>query len=302
MRKCLLPTLLLMLLFLAACGAPDGAASPEQDTTLKVVASTYPSYLFLSALTQNAEGITVRPLINQQVSCLHDYSLTVAEMKVLESADALFTNGVGLDSFIAKAAAESNADCLIFDGSTGIDLLPLGAGEGDQDPHYWLDPNRAVVLLNNMRDGLIALDPAQAALYQKNAVEAAQTLQERYANLNDKLAPLQNRNLITFHDGFSYFADAFDLNILLAVEEEEGQEASAQVISHALSLIARYQIPAIFTEEYSSDATALAIAREANIQVQPLSLMMSGKADQVGLDPYLNTLTQNVDSILEALS
>lgn len=302
MSKRLLPLLLLILLLCTACGAPDGAATTQDDATRHLVASTYPSYLFLSALTQGAQDVRVTPLINQPVSCLHDYSLTVQEMKVLESADALFTNGVGLDGFIAQHAQTSGrADALtVFDCSTGVDLLPLG--DTASDPHYWLDPKRCTVMLNNIRDGLIALDPDQAALYEKNADAATQTLLAAYEDLRAQLAPLQNRNLITFHDGFAYFADAFDLDILLAVEEEEGQEASAQVISHALSLIDAHRLPAIFTEAYSSDATAQAIAREANVRVLPLSLMMSGQTEQPGLEAYLSTMRQNVDTILEGLA
>lgn len=312
MIKKLTPLLLLPLLLLSACTAPK-SSSNQQDETLSLVASTYPIYLFLSEVTKGADGVTVTPLVNQKVSCLHNYTLTVNEMKVIEGADVLFMNGAGLDDFVLDAA-HSSPKLTLVDCSSGIDLLPLkeqheeaeaaeqGHDEGDWDPHYWLDPARAVTMLSTMAEQLSKLDPDNQALYQKNAAAAAEMIAAEYARFQQELASLNCRKLITFHDGFSYFADAFDLTILLAVEEEEGQEASAQVISHALSLINTHKLPAIFTEQYSSDATAKAIVREAGVSVHPLTLIMSGSTEQPGISLYLASMEQNVKTILEALS
>lgn len=321
MIKRLTPLLLLPLLLLSACTVQKTNTTP-QDETLSLVATTYPIYLFLSEVTRGADGVTVTPLINQSVSCLHNYTLSVNDMKVMEGADVLFMNGAGLDDFVLDAT-HSNKTLALVDCSSGMDLLPVHEEsedaeahehkdteesnpahdhDGDWDPHYWLDPARASSMLTGMAQQLSKLDPDNADLYQKNAASATETITAEYARLKNELAPLKTRELITFHDGFAYFARAFDLKIVLAVEEEEGQEASAQVIAHALSLIDTYKLPAIFTEQYSSDASAKAIAREAGVSVHPLSLIMSGATDQPGISIYLAAMEQNVTTILEALS
>ena len=115
----------------------------------------------------------------------------------------------------------------------------------------------------------------------------------------EQLAPLAGAELITFHDGFQYFSRAFDLTLLKAIEEEEGAEASAAEIQEIAGLIAEYGIPAIFTEVNGSDATANAIARETGVAVEQLDMIMSGGG--TGIQPYIDAMQGNIDTIVEAL-
>jgi len=309
MIKKLFSLTLPLLLLLSACGAQPNAA-PSDAPKLSVVATTYPIYLFTSEVTKGVKNVVVSPLINQNVSCLHDYTLSVNDMKTLEGADVLLLSGAALDDFILEAS-HSNADLTVIDCSKNLDLLPARADSeasdasdhvsGDFDPHFWMDPRRAATVLESISKDLSDQDPANAELYRANATAAAEKLRSEYTRLYDKLAPLSCRKLITFHDGFAYFADAFDLGLLMSVEEEEGQEASAQVIAQALDLIKTNGLPAIFTEENSSDATAKAIARESGVSVHTLSLLMSGQTETPGIDFYLAGLERNIDTLLEAL-
>lgn len=315
MIKKLFPLLLVLLLVLSACSTPKSNTAPQEES-LSVVATTYPIYLFLSEVTRGAEGMTVTPLINQSVSCLHNYTLSVNDMKVMEGADVLFLNGAGLDDFVLDAA-HSNQSLTVVDCSEGLTLLPYEEAhesaedakehdhdQDDWDPHYWMDPQRAATMVTNMAQQLSKLDPQHADLYTSNAASAAETIRANYARLTKDLSALNCRKLITFHDGFAYFADAFDLDILMSIEEEEGQEASAKVISYAIAAIKSNGLPAIFTEEFSSDATAKAIARETPfpIEIYPLTLIMSGPIENPGIKSYLTAMEQNVNTVLEALS
>ena len=107
-------------LLLTACGVP--AAGTEDDDTLHVLATTYPVYLFTTAVTDGVEGVEVSLLVNQPVSCLHDYTLTVTDMKAIEGADVIVRNGAGLEDFMDDALAAS--DAAVIDCSEGIALLP----------------------------------------------------------------------------------------------------------------------------------------------------------------------------------
>ena len=116
-------------------------------------------------------------------------------------------------------------------------------------------------------------------------------------------AALQNlscRELITFHDGFTYFAEAFDLDILRAIEEEAGSEASAKDVTEIVSEIKAHGIPAIFTEVNGSDATAQMIHRECGVTVRPLTLMMGATDGTPGIALYLDLLWSDVNTLREA--
>ena len=306
MIKRLLLSSLALLLLLSSCGPSEKA----EDDSLSIVATTYPIYLFVSEVVKDVDGVTVTPLIQQDISCLHDYTLTVQDMKILESLDLLVINGAGLDNFILEAT--SIPDSSIIDCSVNICPFPQSGGhshEGEEisshdstdlDPHFWMDPARAAAMLQTIKARLIELDPDHKEQYQKNGEKAAAELLAEKDKMNSRLSTLSTRKLITFHDGFAYFADAFGLSILLSVEEEEGKEASAQVISEAIQLIQTHKLPAIFTEINGSDSTANAIAREADVEVYPLSMIMSGSTENPGIHLYLSAMHENMNTILRA--
>ena len=93
-------------LLLSAC---TPAAEPGDDGTLHILATTYPVYLFTTAVTEGAEDVEVSLLVNQPTSCLHDYTLTVGDMKKLEGADVVALNGAGMEEFMEDALASSSA-------------------------------------------------------------------------------------------------------------------------------------------------------------------------------------------------
>lgn len=295
----MLSLLLSGLLLLTACGGGTASAPAEEDDTLRILATTYPVYLFTTAVTEGVEGVEVTRLIREEISCLHDYTLTVNDMKAIEAADVIVMNGVGLEDFMADALASSDAP--VIDCSQGVALLAALGHEGhdhdaEYDPHIWMDPDRAAQMVWNVATVLSELDTMNGDLYTANASAAEARLQSEVNRVED---PDDLAGLITFHDGFQYFAQATGLDLLKAIEEEEGAEASAAEIKEIVGLIGEYDIPAIFTEKSGSDATAQAISRETGCGVAQLDLIMSG--DGSGIQPYVDAMNQNIDTILEAL-
>lgn len=299
-------------LCLCACTQNQTGSAGEaisDDSRLRIVSSTYPLFLFAKEVTKDVEGVTLVPLVNQEISCLHDYSLSMADMKALESADLLIVNGAGLDDFVLDAIAGIPKDArpTVLTCAEGILLLSsqgtesVGSDSEAMDPHVWMDPTRAAVMIQGIAKELAKLDPKNAATYQRNASNAVERLLALDAELREDLSDLTYPYLIVFHDGFAYFAEAYGLTVLLSVEEEQGQEASAQVIAEALSLIEEYRLSAIFTEENSADATAQAIARESGVGLYELSMIMSGETEAASLDTYLSAMRENAAVIREAL-
>ena len=284
-------------LLLSACSSP-AASQPEDDGKLHVLATTYPVYLFTTAVTEGVDNVEVSLLVNQQTSCLHDYTLTVNDMKAIEGADVIIMNGAGLEDFMDDALAASDAP--VIDCSEGIDLLPAMGHEGhdhdtEYDPHIWMNEESAAVMMNNIVHGLGELDGANLEQYTENGTAAIALL----PGDDPRLAELACPYLITFHDGFQYFALDNGLTLLKAIEEEEGSEASAAEIKEIVALIEEYDIPAIFTEVNGSDATAQAISRETGCEVYQLDMIMSG--DGTGIQPYVDAMEKNIDTIVEAL-
>lgn len=213
------------------------------------------------------------------------------------------------------ALASSSAP--VIDCSEGVDLLE-GEGHvhqdgeeeddhGHFDPHYWMDPENMEQMVYNIRDGLSQADPEHAGEYEENAAEQAGLLHTWDDALQDMIreaeenAGVEISGLITFHDGFRYFAEAFDLPLLASIEEEEGSEASAKEINEIAGLVKAYSLPVIFTEVNGSDATAQAIARETGCAVAQLSMCMDGPEEGT-LSDYYTVLADNVTAVVNGFA
>ena len=310
MRKLCL-VLAAAVLLLSACTIKPGSSSGEEPR-LTVLATTYPVYLLASAVTEGVEGIQVERLSTGQVSCLHDYTLSVDDMKKIQRADVIAMNGAGLEEFMEDALAVS--DAVVIDCSQGVALLENlehhHEGEdhddhdhGHWDPHYWMDPERAGQMVANLQNGLAQADPEHASVYQENGQKAALLLSTWDSDIRDLLAEEgmpEITGLITFHDGFQYFAQTYGLPLLAAIEEEAGSEASAKEINEITALVKEKGIPVIFTEVNGSDATAKAIARETGCAVAQLSMCMDGPDG--ALSNYGDALRGNVAAIINGFA
>lgn len=280
LKQLLLLTMTLVLL--AGCGR--GGSGESQDDT--VLATTYPMYWLCTNLLENTQGIQVEALITEQVSCLHDYTLTTTQMRSIEGADLVVLSGAGLEHFMESALDAVSTDKLV-DSSVGIAMI-------DDDPHIWLDPDRYAQQAENVGAVLAEKYPEQADTIQKNTVQFAKELRALKETLNGELQNASvERNIITFHDGFTYFADAFGLNILAAIEEEEGAEPSAAEIREICQLVEEYNLKTIFVEINGSTAAAEIISEETGVTYCPLSTIMSDVAGG-----YQAAMEENIQQLL----
>ncbi len=290
MKRLILP-LLLAALMLTGC-------TPTAPCDL--AATTLPVYEFTVRLCAGTD-LTVTRLVTESVSCLHDYTLQVSQMRSLEAADALVLSGAGLEEFLEDALEASSHQ---IDASAGIDLLCPEEGhdhdhdhEGhhhESDPHIWLSPLLAMDMAENICQGLVEQYPQYSQTFRENLAGLLSDLEDLYEYGQAQLEGLSCRELITFHDGFAYFADCFGLTILEAVEEESGSEAPASTLIELIGLVQDHDLPAIFTEANGSDAAAKIIAAETGAKLCTLDMAMAG-------DSYFDAMYRNIDTVKEAL-
>ena len=275
----LLLTLVLVISLFAGCGQTTPPA--------RIAATTLPVYDFTQRILEGTELSATR-LVTEQVSCLHDYSLNVNQVRASESAETIVISGAGLESFLGDLLKGDK----IIDASRGISLLP--GDHGETDPHIWLSPENAKTMAQNICAGLAARYPRYQANMEENLAALLSDLDELQAYGEEALKDLSCREIITFHDGFAYLAQAFDLTILKSIEEEHGSEASAKDLSQLIDLVKSHDLPAIFTEVNGSDSAASVIAGETGAGIYQLTTAMSG-------DDYFSAMRKNIDTLKEAL-
>ena len=290
-----LPVILALLIALSGC-APTAPAD--------IAATTLPVYDFTCRITAGS-GLTVERLITEEVSCLHDYTLTVGQMKAIEGAQVVILSGAGLEEFLGDALDSAHS---VIDSSEGIPLLEGGhhhhhdeaAPEEDahhnheHDPHLWLSPAHAAMQAGNICAGLSRAYPEFAELFEANLALLLTDLQTLEDYGKEQLSELGSREILTFHDGFAYLADAFGIEIVEAIEEESGAEASAKELIHLIEEVRLHDIAAIFVETNGSGSAASIIAAETDAALGTLSMAMSG-------DGYFTAMYENIHSLKEAL-
>ena len=275
--------------------------APKADYA-PIAAATLPVWDFTSRLCQGTP-LAVTRLVTEQVSCLHDYSLNVRQVKAAEAAQVVVISGAGLEDFLDDLLL----DVPTIDASQGISLLHSDEAHKEEehhheevghhheeDPHIWLSPENAQVMAQNICDGLSRQYPDYEDTFRANLEDLLSQLEALQSYGEKQLSGLQCRELIPFHDGFSYFAQAFHLTILESVEEESGSEASAKDLIHLTELVRDHNLPAIFTEVSGSDSAAQVIALETGCKVYALDMAMSGSS-------YFEAMYHNIDTIREAL-
>ena len=281
-------------LLLSGCGSRE--AQPE------IAATTLPVFEFTSRICAGT-SLSVTRLVTEEVSCLHDYSLNVRQTKAAEAAQVIVISGAGLEEFMEDLLHNRNT----IDASRGIELLvpeehhhdgeSHHSHEGhhhEEDPHIWLSPENAMVMSENICEGLSAMYPEWRAAFQENLAGLQKELENLHTYGQKQLEDLSCRDLITFHDGFAYLAESFGLHILQAVEEESGSEASAKELIHLIEEVEHHALPAIFTEKSGSVSAAGIIARETGCNSFPLDMAMAG-------DSYFDAMYHNIDTLKEAL-
>ena len=289
------------LIILLLCLTLGGCAPAEHAD---IAATTLPVWQFTCRLTTGTD-LTVTRLVTEEVSCLHDYTLTVRQMQAIEEADVVILSGAGLEEFLDDALASGGR---VIDSSAGIDLLTgehhhHHEGEEEEsheghhhetDPHIWLSPAHAAEQARNICAGLSTQYPEYAAVFEENLVKLLSDLEKLEDYGRQELAELSSREILTFHDGFAYLAHAFDIEIVEAIEEESGAEASAKELIHLIEEVRHHDIRAIFVETNGSGSAASIIAAETGAHLSTLSMAMSG-------DDYFAAMYANIDALKEAL-
>ncbi len=175
---------------------------------------------------------------------------------------------------------------------------------GPLDPHFWFDPIRVKVAVNEIAARLSAIDPEGAETYLRNAAEYGEQLDELHAWVQEQVSAVapERRLLVTSHDAFSYFAELYGFEIvgLVIPSLATHVEPSAEHIAALVEVVREHDLPALFGETTVSERLAQTIATETGAQ---LFRLFSGSLgpEGSGADTYLGMVRTNVERIVEAL-
>ena len=287
---------LLMLLPLTGCGAA------AED--ISVMATFYPVYVLAENVLNGVEGVSLTSMTPPATGCLHDYQLLTSDMKALAKAQALLVNGAGMESFLPDLESQFPA-LRVIDCSQGVELMAETEEHGRSDhdhgeynAHIWLDPQNAVQMVNNLRDGLSALLPEHAGQIAANAESYIARLRALDAELREAIEQLPGKQIVTFHEAFPYFARAYGLEVTAVVALEPDEPISPRMLKQVIQQVKDAGNPPLFSEPQYENTVLRTIAQETGAKVYELDPLVTGDG---GLTAYEDTMRRNLATLMEAL-
>lgn len=282
-----------------------------------VVVSIQPLHSLVAAVTGS---LTTPTLLIPAAQSPHGYHLKPSDAQALQQADLVVWVGDALETALSRSIANlsDRAQRISALQTPGMNLLDARAGglhrdhshPGDQpedgdahDPHLWLDPGNAAVLVNTVADHLQRLDPAHAAEYRDNAAATIERLQRLDQELTQQLAAVRQQPFLVLHDAFQYFEHHYHLNGLGAITVSPERRPGARRLTEIRTKLR--------TE--SDNGTPLCLFTEPQVRLRAVQRVMSGSDVRLGtLDPigsgippgadaYFSMLRRNADALLECL-
>ncbi len=273
----------------------SGMAADTNGKPLKILCSFYPMYVTALNVVGDTPGVSVECMTEPATGCLHDYQLTPGDLKNIGTAQIFVANGAGMEGFINKAVKQS-PNLKVIEASHGIKL------SFNDNPHIWVSVGGAISETKNIAHGLAVADPIHAAVYEKNATAYVARLEKLRQEMHAALDGFTNRNIITFHEAFPYFASEFNLNIVGVVEREPGSEPSAGELAHTIETARKSKVKALFAEPQYPAKSAEVIHRETGVPVSILDPAVTGPREPAkARDSYLTTMERNLKVLVNAL-
>ena len=276
-------------------------AAHAQDR-LKTVAT----FSILADLVKNVGGdrVDVQALVGPNGDA-HVYQPAPGDAKTLADAKVVFANGLGFEGWIARLIKASGTRAPMIVTTKGV--KPRKAdddhGHGDADPHAWQSVANAKIYVANIRDALVAADPAGKTAYEANAAAYLSKLDALDAEVKAAVEkiPADRRKIITTHDAFGYFGAAYGIAFIAPLGVSTEAEVSARDVAKIITQIRKQKLPAVFLENITDDRLLQRIGAESGARIGG-TLYSDALTDEKGAAPtYIDMVRHNVRQLADAL-
>ena len=245
----------------------------------------------------------------------HVYAPAPGDAKKLAAARLVVQNGLGFEGWIGRLIKASNTKARIVVATRSVKPIKAPSGHGHNhghshghnhganDPHAWQNVVNAKIYVNNIRDGLIAVDPAGKDIYAANAKAYAAKLEALDKEVRDAIAriPAGNRKVITNHDAFAYMGAAYGLQFIAPQGISTDAAPSAQSVARIIRQIRQEKIPAVFVENVADTRLAERIAKESGARMG--GTLYSDQLSPAGgpAGTYIDMVRHNIRELTAAL-
>lgn len=275
------------------------------------------TFSILADVVQNVGGdrVSVSSIVGPNGDA-HVYSPSPNDVKTVAAAKVIVTNGLGFEGWLNRLIKSSNSKAPNVVATKGMKPLKTekkhnhghghshGHDHGGVDPHAWQSVANVKIYAANIRDGLIAADPAGKATYEANAAAYLAKLDDLDREVREAVAriPADQRRVITTHNAFGYFKDAYGVEFFAPQGVSTESEPSARDVAHLIQQIKKNKVRAVLMERISDPRLLKQIASETGAKVGG-TLYSDALTDEKGPAPtYIDLIRHNIRTLSAALT
>jgi zinc/manganese transport system substrate-binding protein len=260
------------------------------------------SFSILGDFVRNVGGerVSVTTLVGPDGD-VHVYTPAPADAKKIADAKVVIVNGLGLEGWLPRLVQSSGSKAAIVTASTNITPRKLGS---DADPHAWQSVANAKTYVANIRAGLSAAAPADAETFRVNA----EAYRAKLDALDDEIRvaigqiPSERRKVISTHNAFGYFADAYGIEFIAPLGVSTESEASARDIAGIITQVRSGKIPAVFLENISDPRLIRRISAETGARIGGTLYSDSLTGEKRDAPTYIDMVRHNIRALTSALA
>ncbi|MCP1307541.1 metal ABC transporter solute-binding protein, Zn/Mn family [Paenibacillus tyrfis] len=290
---------------LAACGAPKENAAPGKvkiTATIGMIADIVKQV--------GGEHVEVTGLMKAGVDP-HLYKASQGDLKKLDQADIIFYNGLHLEgkmTDVFEKMEKTKPTVAVTKNIPESKLRGMEDGTGAHDPHVWFDVKHWISATETVRDELSKHDAANAADYKKNAEAYIKQLEELHQFAKEQIAsiPEKQRVLVTAHDAFGYFGDAYGIKVMGLQGISTASEYGSKDVSDLRDFLVANKIKAVFVESSVPKKSIEAVIEGAKKQGHEIQIGGELFSDAMGEEGtpegnYIGMVKHNINTIVQAL-
>lgn len=302
MKKIAILSLCLSVLFLVACG--NNSSSEDE---IQIVTTFYPVYEFTKQVVGDQANVE---LLIEAGTEVHDFEPSAKDIARIQDADMFVYENENMETWVPDLLETLDRSQLqVVNATEGMLLLP-GTEEHDHDhaegeehhheydPHVWLSPERAITLVETIRDGLSKQYPDKKASFEKNAATYIEKLKDLHQSYTSSLSEAKQQYFVTQHTAFAYLALDYGLKQVSITGVSADQEPTPSRLAALTEYIKQYGIKYIYFEENASSAVAETLAKETGVELDVLDTLESvtKQAMEEGKD-YISIMQANLKAL-----
>lgn len=266
--------------------------APAVSGKPRVAATIFPIYDIARNIAGNKMDVL---LIAPPGASPHTFEITPERVKELQGAKIIFAIGHGLDAW-ASQTAEALPGSEVITVDNNIDLMADEESSG-ANPHYWLSLANARIISTNILNELKAADPASSEYYDQNAAGFLSELELADQEIKTILGRITDKNIITMHDAWPYFARDYGINVVATFEPYPGSEPTPQYLAELSRTAKKYNVKTIFSEPQLSSQLLSAFLEDLGMNLA----VLDPEGGLPGRESYIDLMKFNAQSIHGAL-